>query len=81
MGRVGVRGVVLVGSGEGVERAVRVGRTQVGVGRSVCWVGGERGRGEWLRRRNGLLGDVGRNGGARVMVCEGGVCREGEEFV
>ncbi|MCJ1377183.1 hypothetical protein MMC17_000275 [Xylographa soralifera] len=38
-----------------------------------------RGEGGWLRGRNGLLRDVrgGEGGEGRVLVCEGGVCREG----
>jgi uncharacterized protein YyaL (SSP411 family) len=31
---------------------------------------------EWLRGRNELLRDFGRDGKARVLVCEGGTCRE-----
>ncbi|KAL8921970.1 MAG: hypothetical protein Q9208_005424 [Pyrenodesmia sp. 3 TL-2023] len=71
MARLGVKGVVVVGEGE-VRRRVMEG---VGVGRTVAWGGGE-----WLRGRNALMGamEVGKE---RVMVCEGGACREGVEFV
>ncbi|MCJ1433867.1 hypothetical protein MMC27_003232 [Xylographa pallens] len=39
-----------------------------------------RGEGGWLRGRNGLLRDVkgGEGEEGRMLVCEGGVCREGE---
>lgn len=91
VGRGGVRGVVLVGGGEGkggvgeegkggVGEAVRKLRRGGGggVGRSVVRVG--KGVGEWVRGRNQLLRGV--DGGREVvMVCEGGVCREGVEFV
>jgi hypothetical protein len=41
----------------------------------------ERGVGGWARTRNPLLKDVKgkKDGGTRVLVCEGGACREVEE--
>lgn len=75
MGRLGLKGVVLTGDNQDVVRKLR---GVVAPNRTVVWIGG--GHGEWLRRRNGLLRDVdGEKAG--VMVCEGGVCREGMEFL
>lgn len=31
---------------------------------------------KWLRERNELLRDFGRDGKTRILICEGGVCRE-----
>ena len=81
MGRVGVKGVLLLGdedAGELVREGVRRVRRGVWRGRTVVRVG--RGTGGWVRGRNGLLKgwDGGREG---VVVCEGGVCREGVEWV
>ena len=73
--RLGMKGVVITGEvGEEVEKKVRGG---VGVGRTVVRVG--KGDG-WLRGRSRLLGemDVERD---VVMVCEGGVCKEGVEYI
>ncbi|KAL8712754.1 MAG: hypothetical protein Q9220_002962 [cf. Caloplaca sp. 1 TL-2023] len=70
--RVGVKGVVLMDKGNAeVRRKIWEG---VGVGRTVAWGGGE-----WLRGRNELVAAM--KEGGEVMVCEGGFCREGVEFV
>ena len=82
---VGERGIGEVGNGKGeVKEAVRRLRGGVGVGRTVVKVG--KGVGGWLRGRNELLRgldvDVDVNGGReKVLVCEGGVCREGVELI
>ncbi len=75
VGRLGMTGVVITGEDGEVEAALRKIRGEVGVTRTVVRLGGQVGRWEWLRGRNGLLGsmDVGRRG---VWVCEEGACRE-----
>jgi hypothetical protein len=86
VGRLGGKGVVVTGLGTNtseVEKGkaadiVKRLREKAGVGRTVVALG--RGVGEWIKERNLLLKDldVEREG---VMVCEGGVCRQGEEFL
>ena len=86
VGRLGGKGVVVTGLGTNTGEAekgkaadiVKRLREKVGVGRTVVALG--RGVGEWIKERNLLLKDldVEREG---VMVCEGGVCRQGEEFL
>jgi uncharacterized protein YyaL (SSP411 family) len=76
MGRLGVKGVVVTGEGEEVDKAVEKIRAQ-GDGskfRTVARLGGGA-KSEWLWKRNDLLKGMklDRRG---VMVCEGGVCRE-----
>ena len=95
MGALGVKGVVLVGgnagNGDGKQSQVlRKVRGETGVGRTVCWVGRgkEKGKGKkgvedgWMKGRNKLVMELeGKEEGMRVMVCEGGRCREGVEFL
>ena len=73
--RLGIKGVVITGEvGEEVERKLR---GEIGVGRTVVRVG--KGDG-WLRGRSRLLGAMDLEKEV-VMVCEGGVCREGVEHL
>ena len=78
MGRCGVKGIVIMGEegkpkiGEELRRKLR---ESVGAGRTVCWGGGE-----WIQDRNALVTEM-KMGEKRVMVCEGGACREGLEWV
>ena len=86
MGRLGCKGVIITGlndqardeKGSGVMKAVKKLGEKVGVGRTVVALG--EGTGAWVKERNMLLKDldVKKQG---VMVCEGGVCREGTEFL
>lgn len=92
LGRLEGSGVVVTGlgtktgemeEGEDVERGkaadtVKMLRERVGVGRTVVALG--KGVGTWIRERNALLTDldVEKEG---VMVCEGGVCRQGHDFL
>ena len=75
IGRLGLKGVVLTGGNDKVvkrlKQTVRPNSTVVALGQ---------GKGPWLRERNDLLKhiDVEKDG---ILVCEGGACREGIEFV
>lgn len=75
MGRLGLKGIILTGeSNEMLKRlrqTLRPNSTVVALGK---------GKGSWLTERNDLLKrvDAEKDG---VMVCEGGACREGIEFV
>lgn len=75
MGHSGLKGVVLTGENDEMlkrlRQTVRPNSTVVALGKS---------KGAWLRERNELLKqmDAEKDG---VMVCEGGTCREGPEFV
>lgn len=74
MGHLGLKSVVLTGENDEVlkrlRQIVRPNSTVVALGK---------GKGQWLRERNGLLKqmDAEKDG---VMVCEGGACREGTEY-
>ena len=75
MGRLGLKGVVLTGNSEEVLKEFRL---QVTPNRTVVAIGG--GKGGWLKQRNGLLREMdGEKNG--VMVCEGGACRVGKEYL
>ena len=75
MGRLGLKAVVLTGNSE---EAVKRLRQQVRPNAVVSSLG--KGRGKWLRERNSLLkGMDGEKEG--IMVCEGGVCRAGFEYL
>ena len=75
MGHLGLKGIVLTGeNGEILKRlrqTVRPNSTVVALGK---------GKGSWLRERNDLLKQINAEKDG-VMVCEGGACREGVEFV
>lgn len=79
-GRLGVRGVVVVAAdGDGDERMEKVEEFEKaprgGLG-TFAKIGKDA---SWLRERNTLLKDVGKDGKTRVLVCEGGRCvEEGE---
>lgn len=75
MGRLGLKAVVLTGNGE---VALKKLRQQIRPNAVITALNG--GRGKWLRERNALLRDVDveRDG---VMICEGGACREGLEYL
>ena len=74
-GRLGLKGIVLTGENDEMlkrlRQTVRPNSTVVALGK---------GKGLWLRERNDLLKqlDAEKDG---VMVCEGGACREGIEYV
>ncbi|KAL9136183.1 MAG: hypothetical protein Q9175_002616 [Cornicularia normoerica] len=74
MGRLGLKSVVLTGENDEMlkrlRQTVRPNSTVVAIGM---------GKGQWLRKRNGLLMqmDAEKDG---VMVCEGGACKEWTEF-
>ena len=75
IGHLGLKGIVLTGENEELlkrlRQTVRPNSTVVALGK---------GKGSWLSERNDLLKqiDAEKDG---VMVCEGGACREGSEFV
>ena len=84
-GRLGLKGVVVVGKGnDGKEEMDDLGRRKIqewqgrargGLGSLVVL---KEGRNDWLRGRNPLLKDLkaGEGGKSRVFVCEQGRCRE-----
>ncbi len=75
MGRLGLKAIVLTGN---TEEALKKLRLKVKPNAVVTKLGG--GKGAWLRGRNSLLRAMdGEKDG--VMVCEGGVCRVGEEYL
>ena len=75
MGRLGLKGIILTGNSEEVLKELRL---QVAPNRTVVAIGG--GKGGWLKQRNRLLREMdGEKGG--VMVCEGGACRVGKEYL
>jgi uncharacterized protein YyaL (SSP411 family) len=75
-GRLGVRGVVVSAPAESEIGKIKEFERQPrgGLGSFVKLDQGD----SWLKERNSLLKDFGRGGGegVRVMVCEGGACRE-----
>ena len=75
IGHLGLQGIVLTGENEELLKRLR---QTVKPNSTVVAIG--KGRGLWLRERNGLLKemDAEKDG---VMVCEGGACRERVEFV
>ena len=77
MGRLGLKGVVLTGSAEH-DQTLKQLRQSVRPNPTVVCLGN--GKDGWLRKRNGLLASMDAEK-VGVMVCEGGVCREGKEFL
>ena len=75
IGHLGLKGIVLTGENEELSKrlrqTVRPNSTLVALGK---------GKGSWLRERNDLLKQIDTEKNS-VMVCEGGACREGVEFV
>lgn len=73
-GRLGMRSVVITGSGADVEQAVDKVRCKVNMGTVIIRLGGEA-KAEWLRAKNDVVSvlDPERS---RVQVCAGGVCRD-----
>ncbi|CAG8948704.1 hypothetical protein HYFRA_00001825 [Hymenoscyphus fraxineus] len=72
---LGVKGVVVSGDGvasENIKAFERAPRGALGCFSRVS-TGGQN---TWLRGRNELLKDFGLDGKPRVLICEGGVCRE-----
>ena len=75
MGRLGLKAIVLTGNSVEVLKELRL---QVAPNRTVVAIGG--GKGEWLKQRNELLREMdGEKDG--VMVCEGGACKVGKEYL
>jgi uncharacterized protein YyaL (SSP411 family) len=70
-GHLGVKGVVV--SGNGRERIKEYEKQPRGGLTTFAKLGAES---KWLRERNTLLEDWGRDGTTRVMVCENGACQE-----
>jgi hypothetical protein len=70
----GMKGVIVTGESEAVERAVKMQRGKAGPTTTITRLGGAA-KGEWLRGKNGLLRDLDGEK-ARVLVCEGGVCKD-----
>lgn len=75
MGRLGLICIILTGNSEEILKQLR---QQVGLNRTIVALGG--GKGKWLNCRNELFTSVDAEKDG-VMVCEGGACREGKEFL
>ena len=75
MGRLGLKGIILTGNSEEILKQLR---QQVAPNRTIVALGG--GKGQWLKQRNALLKEMNTEKDD-VMVCEGGACREGAEFL
>ena len=74
--KLGSKGVVI--TGQGTEEVMLAVRASIGPARTVTRLGG--GKGEWLKRRNALVGALdGTKEG--VYVCEGRRCREGLQYI
>jgi hypothetical protein len=77
-GHFGVRGTVVAnaeeGEGVGGKRIKEFEKSPRGV--LGTFVKLDKVGNEWLRERNELLRSFGLDGKARVLICEGGVCRE-----
>jgi uncharacterized protein YyaL (SSP411 family) len=77
-GHFGVRGTVVAnaeeGEGVGGKRIKEFEKSPRGV--LGTFVRLDKVGNEWLRERNELLRSFGLDGKARVLICEGGVCRE-----
>lgn len=72
-GHLGLKGVVVSGEGT-VDAKIKTFEKQPrgGLGTFAKLDGSN----SWLRQRNSLLKDFGRDGQPRVMICEGQSCRE-----
>ena len=68
---MGLKGVVVAGSGDEKTKAFES-QPRGGLG-SFAKLTTES---KWLRERNPLLSSVGSDGKTRVLICEGGVCKE-----
>jgi uncharacterized protein YyaL (SSP411 family) len=72
--RLGVKDIVITGTGEAVERELNFVRARPGVSRTVVRLGAGV-KDKWIRERNQLLKAMDPDK-AGVQVCEGGVCQE-----
>jgi len=72
--RLGVKGIVVTGSGQKVENEIKVLRGRTGVGRTVVRLGNGT-KDKWLRERSELLRamDPDKPG---MQICEDGACKE-----
>jgi uncharacterized protein YyaL (SSP411 family) len=71
---VGMRGVIVTGEGEEINMAVKVQREKGEPITTIVRLGGEA-KSDWLRGKNSLLKDLDEKK-TRVLVCEGGVCKD-----
>lgn len=74
--QLGVRGVVVAGKGNEGEEVGKVKEFEKSPRGGLGTFARLKGEGGWLRERNELLRTFGVDGKTRVMVCEGGVCKE-----
>jgi uncharacterized protein YyaL (SSP411 family) len=73
---LGVKGVIVAGKGGVGQEKIRAFEKMPRGGLCSFARVGEGDENSWLRSRNGLLKSFGKDGRARVLVCEGGTCRE-----
>ncbi len=74
--QLGVRGVVVAGRGNEGEEVGKVKEFEKSPRGGLGTFARLKGEGGWLRGRNELLRTFGVDGKTRVMICEGGVCKE-----
>jgi uncharacterized protein YyaL (SSP411 family) len=71
---LGVKGIVITGTGNAVDKEIKMTRARTAACRTVVRLGGGA-RDEWIRERSELLKAVNPEKPG-VQICEGGVCKE-----
>ncbi|EKG11113.1 protein of unknown function DUF255 [Macrophomina phaseolina MS6] len=72
--RLGMKSIVVSGSGENVEKAISKARSRVNTNTTIARLGPGT-KSDWLKKRNVLFKSLDERT-PRVQVCEGGVCKE-----
>ncbi|KAH7046625.1 Six-hairpin glycosidase-like protein [Macrophomina phaseolina] len=72
--RLGMKSIVVSGSGENVEKAISKARSRVNTNTTIARLGPGT-KSDWLKKRNVLFKNLDERT-PRVQVCEGGVCKE-----
>lgn len=81
-GQLGMKSIVIVGDGTDLKHATGILQERVRVNETLARAGESGGKGSWLSERNDLIRSLdgssssSSSGRARIMICEGGTCRE-----